>query len=121
MAEEGVVIGCHNVDQWNEQIGKHKASQKLAVVDFTASWCGPCRVIAPILADFAKKMPHVTFLKVDVDEVETVAQEYSVEAMPTFLFFKNGEVVDKVVGARKDDLHACIVKHSGGAAATASA
>ncbi|XP_076947642.1 thioredoxin H1-like [Bidens hawaiensis] len=112
MAEEGVVIGCHNVDQWKEQLDKHKASQKLAVVDFTASWCGPCLVIAPVVADFAKKMPHVTFLKVDVDEVEIVAQEYSVEAMPTFLFFKNGVVVDKFVGAKKDDLHACIVKHS---------
>ncbi|XP_076902058.1 thioredoxin H1-like [Bidens hawaiensis] len=111
-SEEGVVFGVHNPDQWKEQLEKHKGSQKLVVVDFTASWCGPCRVIAPILADFAKKMPHVAFLKVDIDEVESVAQEYSIEAMPTFLFFKNGEVIDKVVGAKKDDLHACIVKHS---------
>ncbi|KAL8230813.1 hypothetical protein R6Q57_000591 [Mikania cordata] len=113
MAEEGVVIGCHNPDQWKERLEKHKGSQKLLVVDFTASWCGPCRAIAPILADFAKKFTNVSFLKVDVDEVETVAQEYSVEAMPTFLFFKNGEVVDKVLGAKKDELHECIVKHSG--------
>ncbi|XP_071731511.1 thioredoxin H1-like [Rutidosis leptorrhynchoides] len=115
-SEEGVVIGCHTVDQWNEQLQKHKGSQKLVVVDFTASWCGPCRVIAPILADFAKKMPHVTFLKVDVDELEKVAQDYKVEAMPTFLFIKDGETVDKVVGAKKDELHACIVKHAGEAA-----
>ncbi|KAI3767097.1 hypothetical protein L2E82_17183 [Cichorium intybus] len=113
MATEGVVIGCHTVEQWEEQYLKHMGSEKLVVVDFTASWCGPCRVIAPILADFAKRMPHVTFLKVDVDEVERVAQKYSVEAMPTFLFLKNGEIVDKVVGAKKDELHACILKHAG--------
>ncbi|KAF5792524.1 putative monodehydroascorbate reductase (NADH) [Helianthus annuus] len=121
MAEEGIVVGCHNADQWKEHFDKHKASQKLVVVDFTASWCGPCRVIAPILADYAKKFPHVAFLKVDVDEVESVAQEYSVEAMPTFLFFKNGVKVDTVVGAKKDELLACIVKHAGEAAATVSA
>ncbi|KAM0060351.1 putative monodehydroascorbate reductase (NADH) [Helianthus debilis subsp. tardiflorus] len=74
--------------------------------------------MAPIFADFAKQMPYVTFLKVDVDEVKTVTQEYSVESVPTFLFFKNGEVVDKVKGKKKDDLHACIVKHSGAAAIT---
>ncbi|KAK1433617.1 hypothetical protein QVD17_10530 [Tagetes erecta] len=117
--EEGIVIGCHNPDQWKEQLAKHKGSQKLVVVDFTASWCGPCRMIAPILAELAKKTPHVTFLKVDVDEVESVAQEYSVEAMPTFLFIKNGEIVDKVVGSKKDELIATVNKHAGAASVSA--
>ncbi|KVI06527.1 thioredoxin H-type 1-like [Cynara cardunculus var. scolymus] len=120
MAEEGVVVGCHTVDQWNEHFQKHASSEKLVVVDFTASWCGPCRIIAPILAEFAKKMPHVVFLKVDVDEVESVAQEYSVEAMPTFILFKSGKPVDKVVGAKKDELLSRIVKHSEGAAAVSA-
>ncbi|KAL4584258.1 hypothetical protein LXL04_008854 [Taraxacum kok-saghyz] len=119
MATEGVVIGCHTVDQWEEQFQKHVDSEKLVVVDFTATWCGPCRVIAPIYAELAKKMPHVTFLKVDVDELESIAQKYSVEAMPTFLFFKKGEIVDKVVGAKKDDLHACVAKHEGGVSVSA--
>lgn len=106
------VIGCHSVDQWKEQFENGAKSGKLVVVDFTASWCGPCRFIAPILADLAKKMPHVIFLKVDVDELKTVAEEQKVEAMPTFIYFKDGKEVDRVVGARKENLLECINKHA---------
>ncbi len=112
MAEEGQVIGCHTVEAWNEHILKGNESKKLIVVDFTASWCGPCRFIAPILAEIAKKLPNVTFLKVDVDELKTVAEEWGVEAMPTFLFLKEGKLVDKVVGAKKEELQLTIAKHA---------
>ncbi|KAI4321614.1 hypothetical protein MLD38_034977 [Melastoma candidum] len=119
MAEEGQVIGCHSVESWKEQIQKGTDLKKLVVVDFTASWCGPCRVMAPILADIAKKMPHVMFLKVDVDELETVAKEWEVEAMPTFIFLKEGKLVEKIVGAKKDDLHAKVVEHAAALPASA--
>ncbi|KAK1391677.1 Thioredoxin domain-containing protein [Heracleum sosnowskyi] len=119
-AEEGQVIACHSEEQWKEEFQKAKDSKKLVVVDFTASWCGPCRFIAPIFAEFAKKMTDVIFLKVDVDELESVSQEYEVEAMPTFVFIKEGVVVDRVRGASKDGLHNAIVKHSA-VASTASA
>ncbi|XP_022761072.1 thioredoxin H1-like [Durio zibethinus] len=112
MAEEGQVIGCHTVESWNEQFQLAKASKKLVVVDFTASWCGPCRIITPFLVELAKKLPTVIFLKVDVDELETVAQDWAVEAMPTFIFLKEGTLVDKVVGAKKDELQQKIDLHS---------
>jgi len=74
------------------------------VIDFTASWCGPCRIMAPIFADLAKKHPNAVFLKVDVDELKAITEQFSVEAMPTFLFMKEGDVKDRVVGAMKDEL-----------------
>ncbi|KAL5557616.1 hypothetical protein UlMin_039852 [Ulmus minor] len=109
-AEEGQVISCHSVEAWNEQLQKGNDSNNLMVVDFTASWCGPCRFISPFLSELAKKLPNVIFLKVDVDELKSVAQDWAVEAMPTFVFLKQGKIVDKVVGANKDELQQTIAK-----------
>ncbi|GMI91295.1 ARABIDOPSIS THALIANA THIOREDOXIN H-TYPE 1, thioredoxin H-type 1 [Hibiscus trionum] len=112
MAEEGQVIGCHTVESWDQQFRLGKESKKLVVVDFTASWCGPCRFIAPILADLAKKLPNVIILKVDVDELKTVAADWGVEAMPTLIYMKDGQVIDKTVGAKKDEIEQKIVMYS---------
>jgi len=72
---------------------------RLVVVDFTASWCGPCKRIAPVFAELAAKYSHNLFLKVDVDECQQTANDYKVQAMPTFMFFKNGQKIDSVRGA----------------------
>jgi thioredoxin 1 len=71
----------------------------LVVVDFFATWCGPCKMIAPLLEKFSVEYPSAKFIKVDVDELSTVAQEYEVSSMPTLLFFKGGKIVQTVVGA----------------------
>ncbi|KAL8118081.1 thioredoxin H1-like [Apium graveolens] len=112
--EGGQLISCHTIEAWEEQLQKGNTSNKLIVVDFTASWCGPCRIMAPFLAELAKKLPSVTFLKVDVDELQSVAADWAVEAMPTFMFLKEGKIVDKVVGSSKEELQQTIAKHSSG-------
>ncbi|KAI8084549.1 thioredoxin TrxA [Halteromyces radiatus] len=75
------------------------ASDKLVVIDFYATWCGPCKLISPKFEKLVEEYPDVIFAKVDVDEVADVAADVGVRAMPTFMFFKNGNKVDEVVGA----------------------
>ncbi|KAL9229170.1 hypothetical protein vseg_004666 [Gypsophila vaccaria] len=121
MAEEGQVIACHSNEQWTLNLDKGKTENKLVVIDFTASWCGPCRVIAPFLAECAKKYPSVLFLKVDVDELKDVAEAWKIQSMPTFIFVKDGKKVHQFSGAIKDELTAAILKYSAAPAGTTSA
>lgn len=113
------------------------------MIDFTASWCGPCQLILPAINEFAEKYTDVDFIKIDVDELDVssffpieitltinvtspltdidligdelckqdVAQEFGVQAMPTFILMKKGKEIDKVVGAKKEDLQTKIEKH----------
>ena len=72
----------------------------LSVVDFWAEWCGPCRMIAPILDELAEELSgKVVFGKMNVDENRSVAGEFGISGIPTLLVFKNGELVDRLVGA----------------------
>jgi len=87
------------------------AGDKLVVVDFTASWCGPCQRIAPIFAKLAEEMPDVVFVKVDVDDNEEVASECGISAMPTFQFYKSGAKVHEFSGASEDKIKEAIAKH----------
>ncbi|QLQ81281.1 hypothetical protein HG537_0F00420 [Torulaspora globosa] len=72
---------------------------KLSVVDFYATWCGPCKAMAPHLSKLVDEYPDVGFYKVDVDESPDIAAQCQVSAMPTFVFAKNGELLGKIVGA----------------------
>ncbi|KAH8552093.1 thioredoxin [Umbelopsis sp. PMI_123] len=72
---------------------------KPVAVDFYAQWCGPCKIISPKFEKLAEKFANIIFAKVDVDEGTDIAEEYSIRAMPTFIFFANGEKRDEVVGA----------------------
>ncbi len=74
-------------------------ADKLVVVDFWAEWCGPCKMIAPLLDEVAKEMPDkVKIVKVNVDNEQQLAQQYGIYNIPTLLFFKGGAVKEQVVG-----------------------
>ena len=75
-------------------------SEKLIIVDFWATWCGPCRMLSPLLDEVEGEMSDkVTVVKVNVDDADEIAMRYRIMSIPTLLFFKNGQVVDKTVGA----------------------
>merc|ERR1711915_1162033 len=80
----------------------------LMVLDCFATWCGPCKVIAPQVVKMSDTYKDARFYKIDVDDVPDVAQELGVRAMPTFFLFKNGEKVSEVVGANPKALEAAI-------------
>ena len=76
-----------------------QAAPGVAVVDFFATWCGPCKMLAPVIEEAAEDMPEIQFYKVDVDEAPELARSFKVMSVPTLAFFKNGELVKKNVGA----------------------
>lgn len=73
---------------------------KLVIVDFWATWCGPCRMISPLLDELEEEMAgQITVVKVNVDDADEIATQYRIMSIPTLLFIKNGQIVDKTVGA----------------------
>ena len=75
-------------------------SEKKVLLDFWAPWCGPCRMVAPILDEIAAERPDVKIAKVNVDEEAELAGRFSVFSIPTLVVFKDGKVVNQSVGAR---------------------
>lgn len=84
----------------SENFESLKNGQQPLVVDFWATWCGPCRMISPIISDLAKEYDgKIAVGKCDVEENEDMAAEFAIRNIPTIIFIKDGEIVDKVVGA----------------------
>jgi thioredoxin len=77
-------------------------SDKKIIVDFTATWCGPCQRIAPLFKELSTQYKDILFLKVDVDEFEDIVEEMNISCMPTFLFLKNKNIIYKLEGG--DDM-----------------
>lgn len=96
----------------NENFKEVIASELPVVMDFWAEWCGPCRMITPIIEEMAKEYEGKAVIgKCDVESADEIAMKYGVRNIPTIIFLKNGEVVDKQVGAcQKKDLVAKLEK-----------
>ena len=75
-------------------------AENLVLLDFWATWCGPCQMIAPILEEVAEECPDVTVGKIDVDEEQELAMSFGITSIPTLILIKNGKAVDKAVGLR---------------------
>ena len=95
---------------FEQEIEKHDG---VAVVDFWATWCGPCRAIAPVLDKLAGQFQgKVKVTKLDVDANQRTAMKFNVRSIPMVLFFKGGKVVDQVIGAIPKEIEAKFQKHA---------
>ncbi|KAL1406287.1 hypothetical protein Q8F55_007983 [Vanrija albida] len=101
-----MVKAIESVDEFKALI----AGPEPVVIDFWATWCGPCKLISPHFNKLEEKFPGVKFVKVDIEEQPEIAQEQGIKAMPTFKAYKDGEVIDQLTGAVPAKLTALVEK-----------
>ncbi len=93
------IIEITSKDQFNEAV----KSERLTIVDFWAEWCGPCRLLKPLLHKIAGEHPEIQLLTVDVDTNWDLAGQYNINSIPAVFMFKNGEIVDNFVGVMPEN------------------
>ncbi len=82
----------------NDQNFKQTIETGITVVDFWAPWCGPCRMIAPVIDEITKELPNIKVAKVNVDDSPNIAQQYNILSIPTLIYFKDGQPIHSSVG-----------------------
>ena len=92
--------------------GAVEENEGVVVVDFFATWCGPCKMLAPVFESVSEELNDAKFVKVDIDESLELAQKFGISTVPTMMIFKDGKVVDTLVGFMpKDSLKAKVEAH----------
>lgn len=87
-------------EEFNREIMNDKV-----VVDFFANWCGPCKMLAPIVEEVSNELEKITFIKVDIDEIESLPRQFDIMSIPTLLVFEKGELIKRHTGYMdKDEL-----------------
>lgn len=86
------------LEHLNEENFNQKTEKGLVVIDFFATWCGPCQILGPIMEDIAEELKDVNVFKVDVDENEKVARDFGIMSIPTVVILKDGVEIDRHVG-----------------------
>ena len=99
MVESENIIEITSKAQFDEAV----KSENLTIVDFWAVWCGPCRVLKPLLHKIAGEHPEIQLLTVDVDQNQELAAQYDINSIPAVFFFKNWEIVDSFVGVMPEN------------------
>merc|ERR1712000_158019 len=104
LERKGNVIKCLSLKHFRELV----AAREATVCDFTATWCSPCQYVKPVFARLSLAHPDAQFVAIDVDECPDVKAECQVRAMPTFIFYRNGERIEELVGADAAKLTALV-------------
>ncbi len=92
--------------------GAVEDNKGVVVVDFFATWCGPCKMLAPVFESVSEELDNAKFVKVDIDQSLELAQKFGISTVPTMMIFKDGQVVDKLIGFMpKDSLKAKVEAH----------
>ncbi|KAI4318932.1 hypothetical protein MLD38_032585 [Melastoma candidum] len=93
-----------SIESWDQKLSEAIKDSKIVIANFSAAWCGPCRMIAPLYTELSEKHPSIMFLLIDVDELTEFSTSWDIKATPTFFFLRNGQQIDKLVGANKPEL-----------------
>ncbi|KAL9328047.1 hypothetical protein ACSQ67_003050 [Phaseolus vulgaris] len=127
------LLTFHSTDKWNAHFKAVKETNKLVclclcslttgfpiclflflvqmVLDFTATWCGPCKLMDQVLQDLSAEYTDAEFIKIDVEELNEVSRALQVNQLPTFVLVKKGKIVDRVVGVKKEELKRSVGNH----------
>ena len=101
------------IDLNNSNFEQTISAENLTLVDFWAEWCGPCKSMHPIFESLAKQYPNVKFARVNVDQNQNISRKFAVQSIPTFIMFKSGKIIDKMMGAvGAPGIHMICKKHS---------